>query len=87
LLAFISFALRALPHVLEMVDSGVPEISVPATALYAAILAKLPTKPDGTPWTREDIDRLVDAANAPLAQVFAIYGDALPAIAPAPTES
>jgi hypothetical protein len=69
---------QKLPAVIELMKSGIPAIAEPATVCFHEILARLPAKPDGTPWTMDDVEQLVDIANQPLAQVFAIYGDTLP---------
>jgi hypothetical protein len=76
--ALLLFGIKLLPEIEKMIQTGVPEVTDPAKALKQLIFDKfLPKNPDGTPWTLDDVQRFADAADAPLDQVFAVFGDTL----------
>jgi hypothetical protein len=79
-LALVLFGVKLLPEIEKLINTGIPEVTDPATALKQLIIDKfLPKNPDGTPWKDDDVKRFADAADAPLDQVFAVFGDTLAA--------
>jgi hypothetical protein len=80
--ALLLFGIKLLPEIEKMINTGIPEVTDPANALKQLILDKfLPKNPDGTPWTADDVQRFADASDAPLEQIFAVFGDTLAAAA------
>jgi hypothetical protein len=74
------FGVRLLPEIEKMINTGIPEVTEPAKALRQLIIDRfLPKNPDGTPWTLDDVKRFADASDAPLEQIFAVFGDTLAA--------